>query len=50
MAAEKNVTAISVKITAEEKEALKSYCEENDLTMSQVIRRAIKKYLEPQGD
>ena len=34
MAAEKNVTAISVKITVEEKEILKAYCEEHDLTMS----------------
>lgn len=37
---------ITVNFPEEEKEKLKQYAEENDLTVSQVIRRACKDYLE----
>lgn len=40
--ADNKYSTISVRITAEEKEALQKYCEENELTMSQVIRKALK--------
>ena len=39
-------STVSVRLTQEEKDSLIAYCEENDLTMSQVIRKAIKEYLE----
>lgn len=38
------MTTISVRIEETEKEALQKYAEENDLTVSQVVRRAIKDY------
>lgn len=37
---------ITVNFSEEEKEKLKKYAEENDLTVSQVIRRACKEFLE----
>lgn len=40
--ADNKYSTISVRITTEEKEALQKYCEENELTMSQVIRKALK--------
>lgn len=39
------VTKLSLRIGLEEKEAIAKYAEENDLSMSQVIRRAIKQFL-----
>jgi antitoxin component of RelBE/YafQ-DinJ toxin-antitoxin module len=39
---EMDYSTISVRITAEEKEALLQYCKDNDLSMSQVLRKAIK--------
>ena len=44
--AKDNYSTVSVRLTLEEKEELMRYCEENDLTMSQVIRKATKEYLE----
>lgn len=41
----KENSVISFRIPAEEKHALEEYCAKNDLSMSQVIRRAIKEYL-----
>lgn len=38
------MTTISVRIDESEKETLQKYAEENDLTVSQVVRRAIKEY------
>ena len=35
-------STLSVRITKEEKEALAQYCQEHDLSMSQVLRKAIK--------
>lgn len=40
--ASENYSTISVRISAEEKEALVQYCKDNDLSMSQVLRKAIK--------
>jgi antitoxin component of RelBE/YafQ-DinJ toxin-antitoxin module len=39
---EMDYSTISVRITAEEKEVLLQYCKDNDLSMSQVLRKAIK--------
>ena len=36
---------MSIRIDREDKEALASYAKENDLTMSQLIRRMIKDFL-----
>lgn len=47
MAKEKYST-VSVRITAEEKEAILAYCDANDMSMSQVIRKAVKQYLSGQ--
>ena len=40
------MTKISFRINTEEKEALMNFAEENDLTVSQIIRRAVKLFLE----
>ena len=37
---------VAARITEEEKQKLIEYCEINELNMSQVIRKAIKEYLE----
>lgn len=37
---------VSVRLTSEEKKVLEKYAKEHDLTMSQVIRAAIKSYIE----
>ena len=39
---------VAARITEEEKQRLVEYCEKNELNMSQVIRKAIKDYLEQQ--
>lgn len=39
-------STVSVRMTQEEKEILQEYCDVNDLSMSQVIRKAIKDYLD----
>lgn len=39
------VTKLSLRIGTEEKDLIAKYAEENDLSMSQVIRRAIKQFL-----
>ena len=36
----------SFRLTLEEKEALDKYAKENDLSSSQVIRRALREYLD----
>ena len=46
--AKENISTVSVRLTIEEKTELIQYCEDNDLTMSQVIRKAIKEYLSGQ--
>ena len=45
MAKPANTSSISFRLTEEEKKMLEQYCEENDLSMSQVIRRAVKEYI-----
>jgi predicted DNA-binding protein len=44
--ADNKLLQVAARITSEEKERLAQYCEDNDLTMSQVIRKAVKEYLE----
>ena len=39
------MTTISVRLEDSEKELLKEYADKNDLSMSQVIRKAIKELL-----
>ena len=39
------MTTISIRIDETEKEALQEYAKEHDLTVSQVVRRAIKGFL-----
>lgn len=38
-------TRIACRISEEEKQLLDKYCEEQDMPMSQVIRKAIKQFL-----
>lgn len=40
------MTTISVRLEDSEKEQLKKYADENDLSMSQVIRKAIKELIQ----
>ena len=42
------LTSITIKIDDIEKQLLQEYAEDNDLTISQVIRRLIKKLLDEQ--
>ena len=37
---------LATRVTQEEKEALEEYCKEHDITLSQLIRWAIKEYIE----
>lgn len=46
----KNYSTISVRLTTEEKDKLTEYCKENDLSMSQVIRKAIKNFIDQSKD
>ena len=39
---------VAARVTEEEKDELLKFCEENDFPMSQVIRKAIKEFLERQ--
>ena len=42
------MTTISIRISEEEKEALQKYARDNDLSVSQVVRRAIRVFTEEQ--
>lgn len=42
----KEYSTISVRLTEEEKKELEQFAQEHDLTMSQVVRKALKAYLE----
>ena len=42
------MTTISIRISEEEKEALQKYARDNDLSVSQVVRRAIRVFIEEQ--
>lgn len=39
------MATISIRIDEKEKELLNKYADENDLSMSQVVRKAIKEFL-----
>lgn len=41
-----NYSTVSVRLTEEEKKTLESFAKEQDLTMSHIIRKAIREYLE----
>ena len=41
---------IAARVTEEEKDILIEYCEKNELNMAQVIRKAVKEYLENHKD
>lgn len=43
------MTKTSFRLSVKEKEALDKYAEENDLSSSQVIRRALREYLDKQN-
>ena len=45
MEVSKLATTITVRIDENEKEALQKIAEEQDLTLSQVVRRAIKEFI-----
>lgn len=39
-------STVSVRLTEEEKKTLEEFAKDRDLTMSQVIRKAVKEYIE----
>lgn len=41
---------VSIRISEEEKEALKEFADKMDLSMSQVVRRALKEYFAKHSD
>ena len=49
MADKEVVTKISFRLSEDEKKALEKYANENDLSVSQVIRRACREYLRVQN-
>lgn len=44
------MTKTSFRLSVKEKEVLDKYAEENDLSSSQVIRRALREYLDKQNN
>lgn len=42
------MTTITIRLEESEKEAIARYADEHDLSMAQVVRRAIKEYLAQQ--
>lgn len=42
------MTTITIRLEESEKQAIAEYAEANDLSMSQVVRRALKEYLAKQ--
>ena len=49
MAANKSFQ-ISARFTEEERNNLVDYCEKNDMPVAQVIRKAVREYLEKQSE
>ena len=43
------MTTVSIRIEDEEKEQIQQYADDHDLSMSQVIRRAIREFLAEQN-
>ena len=41
-----NYSTVSVRLAEEEKKTLEEFAKDRDLTMSQVIRKAVKEYIE----
>lgn len=41
-----NMTTVSIRISQEEKDKLQGLAKNNDLSMSQIIRKALRLYLE----
>jgi predicted transcriptional regulator len=41
-----NMTTVSIRISQEEKDKLQELAKNNDLSMSQIIRKALRLYLE----
>lgn len=44
------MTSIALRISVEEKEALAAYCKENDIPMSQLIRKLIRDFLKQESE
>ena len=44
------MTTITIRLSEEEKQKIAEYAAANDLTMSQVVRKALKKYFEAQKE
>lgn len=44
------MTTITIRLEESEKQAIAEYAEANDLSMSQVVRRALKEYLAKQQE
>lgn len=44
------MTSITFKISEEEKEAIKKFAEKNDLSISQVLRKAAKEFIEKENN
>ena len=40
------MTQIAARVTEEEKQDFNSYCDEHDISLSQLIRWAVKEYIE----
>lgn len=48
MARREDMTKVSFRISIDEKNELMQFAEDNDLTISQIIRRSVKMFLESQ--
>lgn len=48
MARRDDMTKVSFRISVDEKNELMKFAEENDLTISQIIRRSVKMFLDSQ--
>lgn len=48
MARREDMTKVSFRISVDEKNELMKFAEENDLTISQIIRRSVKMFLDSQ--
>lgn len=44
------MTSLTLKISTEEKEALAIYCKENDIPMSQLVRKLIRDFLKQENN
>lgn len=48
--AKDELTSVGFKLTPEEKKKLEEYAKENDLNISQVMRRALKEFLQKKDE